>query len=121
MSRLLFSFFARSRSLDREHDLVRRLWDFSLDLLLDLEEDFEACLRCRLRSGLLLRNLSGDLERDRRRRGCAALFLSTSGLRSSKLFSGRRLGDLERDLESCCLSLGIVHEGNTDTRNSNIT
>jgi hypothetical protein len=31
------------------------------------------------------------------------------GLRSSTVFSGRRLGDLERDLESCCL--GIVREG----------
>jgi len=117
MSRPLFSFFARSRSLDREHDLEGRLWGFSLDLLLDLEENLEACLRCLLRSGLLLRHLSGDLERDRRRRGCVALFLSTSGLRSSKVFSGRRLGDLERDLESCCLSLGIVREGNTDTKN----
>jgi len=104
-SRLLFSLL--TRSLDLERDLERRLGFLSLDLLRDLEEDLEACLRCLLRSGLL----SGDLERDRRCRECAALLLSGwlgSGLRSSTVCSWRRLGDLERDLESCCLSLGII-------------
>lgn len=70
MSRLLFSLFARS--LEREGDLERRLGFLSLVLLRDLEEDLDACLRCLLRSGLL----SGDLERDRRCRECAALLLS---------------------------------------------
>lgn len=89
---------------------MRRFLSLSLDLERDRESagDFESCPRCLLRSGLLLRLGSGDLDRDLERRESrvrrSSVCLREPTASSSYFFDGR--GDCER--EEGCLSLGML-------------
>lgn len=109
LSCFLLSFL--SRDLERDLERCFRLRSLDLEREREFEGDLDSRRRWRLRGGLLLRRRSGDLERDRGR--AERSDLCTSRLLESILWgalslSAYRLGDLERDLEECSLSLGML-------------